>query len=204
MTGGNALILAGTGLLAKVAESLVLQGWHVVLPSRRYRPISVAEASRETKPGIAALRALRPPGHTRQGGGAPGRAIWVEASWDRPHELAKKTAAALDGRADLLVAWVHGQYRRSVMRAVEPLLAVDAPVVEVRAAERFGASAEAEPSLAGHPTQIVLLGLVSEADSGRALPHSEATSGVLAAVHRALNGHPPSVHQIGRLRPMVR
>jgi hypothetical protein len=200
MTGGQALILAGTGMLAEVAEVLVLQGWHVVLPSRRYSPIPASE----TKPGMAGSRALRPPGLTRQGVGEPGRAIWVEASWDRPHELAKKTEAVLEGRAGLLVAWVHGQYRHSVMRAVEPLLAPDAPVVEIRAADEFAPAAEVEPSLVAHPTQIVLLGLVSEVDTGRALPHREVAGGALAAIHRAVNGHPPSVHQIGRLRPMVR
>src|SRR5690349_780650 len=98
MMGGRALILAGTGMLSEVAESLAREGWHVVLPSRRYSPIAVPEA----KPGIAALEALRLPGHhpdtngggTRPGNGAQGRAIWVEARWDRPRQLAKKAEAA--------------------------------------------------------------------------------------------------------------
>lgn len=200
MAVGQALVLAGGGMLAGVAKALVVQGWHVVLPSRRYSPI----AAPKTKLGVAALRALRSPGHTPQGGRERGRAIWVEASWDSPRELATKAAAELAGPADLLVAWVHAQYRPSVMRAVEPLLAEDAPVVEVSTTAQFGVPDQQEPSLATHRTQVVLLGLVSEMDSGRALSQAEITDGVLAAVNRALSGHPASVHQIGHLRPMLR
>ncbi|WP_245616912.1 hypothetical protein [Amycolatopsis taiwanensis] len=215
MSGGQALLLAGSGMLAGVAEALVSQGWHVVLPSRRYSPIPAPE----TKPGIAALRALRPPGHTRQGDRSQGdweqgdweqgdrkqgRAIWVQASWDSPWELARKAEAELSGQADLLVSWVHSQYRPSVMRAVEPLLAADAPVVEVSTIGQLGPPDQPEPSLGTHRTQVVLLGLVSETDSGRALGQDEIISGVRAAVCRALSGQPASVHQIGRLRPMLR
>ena len=35
MTGKRALVLGGTGMLAGCAETLVADGWHVVLPSRR-------------------------------------------------------------------------------------------------------------------------------------------------------------------------
>lgn len=187
-------------MLAGVARALVLEGWYVVLPSRRYSPI----AAPKTKLGVAALRAIRRPGHTRQGDREQGRAIWVEANWDSPRELATKAAAELTGPADLLVAWVHAQYRPSVMRAVEPLLAEDAPVVEVSTTAQFGVPDQQEPSLATHRTQVVLLGLMSEMDSGRALTQAEITDGVLAAVNRALSGHPESVHQIGHLRPMLR
>src|SRR5207302_11221676 len=98
MTGGRALILAGTGMLSEVAETLTREGWLVVLPSRRYSPIAESEA----KPGIAALRALRPRGHLphADGNGEHGRAIWVEAHWDRPRQLAKQASVALDGPAD--------------------------------------------------------------------------------------------------------
>src|SRR6187399_235702 len=174
MTGGRALILAGTGMLPEAAETLVRQGWRVVLPSRRYQPLAVPEiVVPETKPGIAALQRLRPPGHLPQAFADDmrgGRAVWVEASWDRPAELANKAATALDGEADLLVAWVHDQYRVDVMRAVEPLLARTAGVVEVRTSD--WPLFEPEPVLAEHPTQLVLLGAVSEPDYGRAPSHS--------------------------------
>lgn len=198
------LILAGTGMLSEVAEVLAREGWHVVLPSRRYSPIAVPE----TRPGVAALRALRPPGHVRQATGGStdrqGRAIWVEASWDRPRELARKAEAALGGPADLLVAWVHDQYRRSVMGAIEKLLTEDAPVVEVRAVESGGLLVEPEPLLVTHPTQLVLLGTASENDPGRSLAHGEIAGGVMAAVRRAIEGHPTSLHQVGLTRPLVR
>jgi len=202
MAGRRALILAGTGMLAGIAENLTRDGWHVVLPSRRYHPLDC-----ETRPGAAALRALRRPGHrpTRPGALRPwsgGRAIWVEAHWDRPRELAAKAGSALRGPADLLVAWVHEEYRRSVMGAVESLLADDAPVVEVR--NGSGEFAPPDPLLTQHPTQLVQLGTVSAYDAHRSLPHAEITEGVLDAVHRALAGAPTATHQVGQARPLVR
>ncbi|NKQ52646.1 hypothetical protein HFP15_07100 [Amycolatopsis sp. K13G38] len=188
-------------MLAGVAEDLVRGGWHVVLPSRRYHPIAVPEQ----KQGLAALRALRPRGHlptTGNGQARPGRAIWVEAGWDRPRELAAKAEAALEGPADLLVAWVHEQYRRAVMGAVERLLMPRAPVVEVRGVG--GPPVEPEPLLAAHPTQLVMVGSVSDLGGNRPLAHAEITEGVLEAVHRAIEGRAPSLHQVGQSRPLVR
>ena len=200
MTGRRALVLAGKGMLAGVAEELVRHGWHVVLPCRRYHPLALPDPN----PGRAALRALRPRGHRPDGGDhrEPGRAIWVESRWDRPRELAAKAEPALGGPADLLVAWVHEQYRRAVLGAVETLLAPSAPVVEVRPAA--GLPAEPEPVLAAHPTQLVLVGSVSEHGGNRPLPHAELTSGVLEGMRRAVEGHAPSLHQVGQSRPMVR
>ncbi|HVW41772.1 MAG TPA: hypothetical protein VHC18_10515 [Amycolatopsis sp.] len=202
MTGRRALILAGTGMLAGVAEELVRAGWHVVLPSRRYHPVALYEP----KHGLAALRALRPRGHRREGGGNgsrddTGRAIWVQAGWDRPRELAGKAEPALGGPADLLVAWVHEQYRRSVLGAAEHLLAPRAPVVEVRGTG--GLPVQPEPLLVAHPTQLVLVGAVSE-QGNRPLSHAEITDGVLDAVRRAVEGRAPSLHQVGQSRPLVR
>jgi hypothetical protein len=200
MEGRKALILAGTGLLNDVAEHLVGDGWRVVLPSRRPNPI----ATGEVRPGAAALRALRPRGHRpTTTAERPGRAIWVPAEWVRPRELAREAGMALGGPAELLVAWVHESYRRSVLGAVEHLLAPHAPVVEIRDGTGIGAG-EDEPLLIQHPTQRVLLGPVSERDSQRSLGQAEMAEGVLEAVHRALDGHPPSLHQIGQPRPLVR
>lgn len=199
MTGGQALILAGAGMLSDVVEALVLRGWYVVVPSRRYCPIPALETEAE----IATLRTLWS-GQPSQAVAPPGRAIWVEAGCDCAEELAKKSESVLQGPVGLLVAWVHGQYRCSVLEAVEPLLAPDAPVVEIRAADEAGAPAGPEPSLAAHPTQVVLLGLASDAGTDRALSQHEIVDGALAAVDRALGGHPPSVHQVGRLRPSLR
>jgi NAD(P)-dependent dehydrogenase (short-subunit alcohol dehydrogenase family) len=198
MTGRKALILAGTGMLAGVVEALVREGWQVVLPCRRYSPIGT-----QPKPGIAALRALRPRGHRPQATPKAGRAIWVESYWDRPRELAAKADTALDGSADLLVAWVHEQYRRSVLGACERLLATGAPVVEVRGIG--GPPVEPEPLLAAHPTQLVMIGSISETGSGnRPLAHAEVTEGVLGAVCRAVEGRAASLHQVGQSRPLVR
>jgi hypothetical protein len=200
MTGRTALILAGTGMLAGVAEALVGEGWHVVLPCRRYHPMAVPEP----KPGRAALRALWPRGHrpTANSTGTGGRAIWVEAHWDRPRELATKAESALGGPADLMVAWVHEQYRRAVLGATERLLTPGAPVVEVRAAG--GPPEEPEPVLVAHPTQLVMIGSLSGHGDDRPLQHIEVTEGVLGAVRRAIEGRPASLHQIGQSRPLVR
>ncbi|RZQ63016.1 hypothetical protein [Amycolatopsis suaedae] len=167
-------------MLAGVAETLTRDGWLVVLPSRRYSPLA-----------------------DEQNDGA-GRAIWVEAQWERPRELAAKAEQALGGPADLLVAWVHDSYRRSVMEVVEPLLAPDAPVVEVRDANTTPATdPPPDPLLARRPTQQVLLGTVSEVDEHRSLGHAEIAEGMLTAVHRAVEGKPSSIHQIGQRRPVL-
>ncbi|WP_232376176.1 Rossmann-fold NAD(P)-binding domain-containing protein [Amycolatopsis aidingensis] len=201
MSGKNALILAGTGMLDKVVQTLIVEGWQVVLPSRRYNPI--AFRGTEGGPGAAARHALRPKGHLPTAGrDAPGHAIWVEAQWERPRELARSAERALTGPADLLVAWVHESYRRSVIGAVERLLAPSAPVVEVAGGQAAGPAGDpAEPVLPGHPTQQVLLGTVSERDSGRALAQAEIVDGVLTALRRALDGRPSSLHQVGQRRP---
>jgi hypothetical protein len=188
-------------MLSGVAEALVRDGWHVVLPCRRYRPIAVPEA----KQGKAALKALRPRGHRPNGNaiGGPraGRALWVEAQWDRPRELSTKAEAALGGPADLVVAWVHEQYRRAVLGACEWLLAPGAAVVEVRAAG--GPPVEPEPVLAAHPTQLIVVGALSELDDSRPLSHGELTEAILGAVERAVEGRPASLHQVGQSRPLV-
>src|SRR5206468_1933351 len=109
MAGRKALILAGTGMLAGVAEVLTQEGWHVVLPSRRYRPLEC-----EVRPGAAALRSMRPPGHRpyRAGSGRSwggGKALWVEAHWDRPRELAAKAEAEIaDGVLDAVRRALNG------------------------------------------------------------------------------------------------
>src|SRR5690348_9052111 len=102
MTARRALVLGGTGMLAGVAATLLDDGWQVVLPSRR-RP-----ATPTTTNGHAAR--------------------WVKADWTEPAALVAAAAEALDGPADLLVAWVHREVRIPVLQAVAPLLADGAPV----------------------------------------------------------------------------
>jgi hypothetical protein len=199
MVGRKALILAGTGMLRDVAEFLTHEGWHVVLPSRRYRPLAC-----EPAPEAESRRPVHSPGRHLLAEGrrrGAGRAIWVEAQWDRPRGLAAKAELALHGPADLLVTWVHEQYRRPVLTAVESLLRPGAPVVEVRTA---GGAVSLDPLLTAHPTQQILVGPVSVSDDRRSLGHAEITTGVVAAVGRALDGHAPSVHQLGRSRPVIR
>ncbi|MGH3431837.1 MAG: hypothetical protein ACRDQB_03265 [Thermocrispum sp.] len=178
---GRAVVLGGTGMLAGVAASLVRDGWLVVLPSRRYGPLpdTVRDAGPDDQRGR-------------------GRALWVQAQWERPQRLAHDTANALGGPVDLLVAWVHGGYRDAVLHAVEPLLAADAPVVEVHGASagdppgRGGA-----PTLTGHPTQQVVLGYVRDGTRTRWLTHAEIVDGVLVAVRRALDDAPIAEHYVG-------
>lgn len=183
----RAVVLGGTGMLAGVASALVRDGWLVVLPSRRYGPL------RDTVPE-AGPDDVRP----------RGRALWVQAHWERPERLARDTANALDGPVDLLVAWVHGGFRRAVLQAVEPLLAPGAHVVEVHGASAGDPPGRpepggADPTLPGHPTQQVVLGYVREGTRTRWLTHHEVVDGVLLAVRRALDDAPVAEHQIGEL-----
>jgi hypothetical protein len=180
MTGQRALVLGGTGMLAGCAESLVADGWHVVMPSRRHTPIA-------------------------DGNGGRRRAVWVKADWFDPPALARDAGKALGGPADLLVAWVHREVRTAVLRAVASLLAPGAPVVEVHgsaSANPIGGCPD--PVLPGHPTQQVVLGFVRHAGRTRWLNHQEIAAGVLDGVGRALDGRPPAVHQVGEFRPVHR
>ena len=180
MTGQRALVLGGTGMLAGCAEALVADGWHVVLPSRRYAPIS-------------------------DGNGNHRRATWVKADWSDPDALTRDAGEALGGTADLLVAWIHRRVRSSVLRAVAPLLTPGAPVVEVHgSASANPVGGCPDPVLDGHPTQQIVLGFVRHAGRTRWLHHHEIAVGVLDGVRRALDGRPPAVHQVGEFRPVHR
>lgn len=170
-------------MLSGVSGWLAGQGWHVVVPSRRYCPIptdDAADAAEDT-------RASR------------GRVRWVEARWERPERLAQDAGRALGGPADLLVSWVHSAYRVPVHDAVAGLLADDAPVVEVRGGS--WPSGEPEPTLSGHPMQRVVLGYVREGASTRWLTHTEIVDGVLVAVRRALADRPFTEHHVGETSP---
>lgn len=180
MTVRRALILGGTGMLAGCASNLVAEGWHVVLPSRHYAPIPAeVEESRRSRRAAGGV------------GTSERKALWVETNWSEPEVFAAKAAKALAGSADLLIAWVHDRDRVPVLRAVGPLLAPDAPVVEVLGSEsaRLGCP---EPVLDGHRTQQVVL----TRDGTRWLTHQAISAGVLAAVTRALQGRPSGVHQL--------
>lgn len=180
MTGQRALVLGGTGMLAGCAESLVAGGWHVVMPSRRFVPISGGNGSRR-------------------------RALWVKADWFEPSAMARDAGEALGGPANLLVAWVHREVRTAVLRAVAPLLAPGAPVVEVHgSASANPVGGCPDPVLPDHPTQQVVLGFVRHAGRTRWLTHQETADGVLDGVRRALDGRPPAVHQVGEFRPVHR
>jgi len=184
MSDRRALVLGGTGMLAGLASWLVRDGWLVVLPSRRYSPLpDVDQGPSESH----------------------GKALWVEARWERPLRLARDAAKALGGPADLLVCWVHGGYRLSVLDAVAPLLADGAPVVEVHG-ESVGdplrkLSETVSPLLAGHPMHQVVLGYVREGTQTRWLTHTEVVDGVLVAVKRALEDAPVTEHHVGELKP---
>ncbi|MGH3951168.1 MAG: hypothetical protein ACRDSE_18970 [Pseudonocardiaceae bacterium] len=187
MPARRALILGGTGMLAGVTSWLVGDGWHVVVPSRRYSPIACDELESS---------GLSSPSRR------PGRALWVQARWERPQHLARDADKALGGKADLLVAWIHGGYRVPVLEAVAELLTDEAPIVEVHGeavSDRLRALPEA--AIPGHPTQSVVLGYVRDHGTTRWLSHREVVSGVLTAVRRALDDRPLTENQVGDLRP---
>ncbi|MFD1150373.1 Rossmann-fold NAD(P)-binding domain-containing protein [Saccharothrix hoggarensis] len=200
MSERTALVLGGTGMLKGCAEELVAQGWQVVLPSRRPDPAL----------GRAAKAALRGGGHVPQvsrtdaDGRRDGSRVAVVADWTRPQELAERVEAVMERPADLLVAWVHASYRDAVLKAVAPLLAPHAPVVEVHDSGAIHpVRGVPDPALDGHPTQQVVLGFVRHGGSTRWLSHEETSVGVLEAVHRALDGRPPSIHQVGEVDTWV-
>lgn len=168
-------------MLAACASMLVADGWHVVLPSRRYAPI----------PTVAA---------TALGG----RALWVAADWSDPAGLARRSGKALHGPVDLLVTWVRREHRQPLLHAVESLLAPEAPVVEVHGSAAFDpGTGYPDPVLADHPTQQVVLGFVPAGGTTRRLNHDEISEGVLDAVDRALAGKPPGLYQVGEPRPWL-
>ena len=171
-------MIAGTGMLAACTSRLVSEGWHVVLPSRRYAPIPAVPAD------------------------AGGRALWVAADWSDPSGLAVRAGRALGGPAELLVTWVRREHRGVLLSAVSYLLAPGAPVVEVHGSAAFDpVSGYPDPVLADHPTQQLVLGFVPVGRTSRRLSHEEITEGVLEAVDRALAGKAPGVHQVGEPRP---
>jgi hypothetical protein len=129
-------------------------------------------------------------------------ATWVQADWSQPDTLAERSHIALGGPADLLVAWVHGSFRVPVLRALSPLLAEDAPVVEVHGSSSANPVRGCpEPVLSQHPTQQVVLGFLRHEGRTRWLTHKETVDGVLAAIDRALDGRQHEVHQVGEFRP---
>ncbi|HVK22362.1 MAG TPA: hypothetical protein VM677_13475 [Actinokineospora sp.] len=168
----RALILGGAGMLTECTAALIAEGWHVVVPSRRYAPL----------PADVGL----------------GQARWVQADWSDPDDVAARASRVLDGPADLLVAWVHGQARGPILRAVEPLLAPDAPVVEVHSSIDLVLGVP-DPVI-DHPTQQVVLGAVAGRGSVRWLTQHEIAASVDDAIRRALAGRVPGVHQIGVVR----
>jgi NAD(P)-dependent dehydrogenase (short-subunit alcohol dehydrogenase family) len=175
----QALVIGGSGMLAACASRLVGDGWHVVLPSRRYSPI----------PAVTS-------------GSLTGRALWVAADWSDPFGMATRVREALAGPAELLVTWVHREHRAALLSAVAPLLASGAPVVEVHGSAAFDpVTGYPEPVLDDHPTQQLVLGFVPVGTTSRRLSHEEISDGVLEAVDRALSGKPPGVYQVGEPRP---
>ncbi|XVS62861.1 hypothetical protein ACQPYE_32065 [Actinosynnema sp. CA-299493] len=190
MSERTALVLGGTGMLKGCADELLALGWQVVLPSRRPERVL----------GRVARAALRGGGHVPHVSSARGARVAVAADWARPAELADRVRDVVDRPADLLVAWVHESYRDAVLRAVAPLLAPHAPVVEVHDSGTIHAvRGVPDPALDGHPTQQVVLGFARHGGGIRWLSHEEASVGVLDAVHRALDGKAPSVHQVGEV-----
>lgn len=168
-------------MLSACASVLVADGWHIVLPSRRYAPIPTLPSN-----------------------GSAGRALWVAADWSDPDSLAKRCRKALNGPVELLVSWVRREHRTALLSAVAPLLAPDAPVVEVHGSAAYDpVTGYPDPVLADHPTQQLVLGFVAVGQTSRRLNHEEISEGVLDAVDRALAGKPPGVYQVGEPRPWL-
>ncbi|WP_051385589.1 hypothetical protein [Actinokineospora inagensis] len=158
----RALVLSGTGMLTGCVERLVANGWYVVLPSRHYAPLP---ADHDTA--------------------TSGRARWVEADWAHPRTLATRARRTLGAPADLLITWIHADTRTPTLRAIAPLLAPHAPVVEACTPHNH-----TEPTvLKGHPLHQVILAPVGYAGRTRWPSPTEITEEILNATRRALT-HP--------------
>lgn len=173
----RALVIGGGGTLNPCAEWLAAHGWHVVLPCRRYHPLT----------------------NCPETGSDFGKALWVEASWSEPEQLVDKAATALEHPAELVVAWLPEQYRSAMLRTVARLLTDDAGIVEVYSGEalRHGLP---EPALPERVTQRVALGYVparAGANLARRISHAEAIRAINDAIARAARGAPPRADQIG-------
>ncbi|WP_084735009.1 hypothetical protein [Actinophytocola xinjiangensis] len=171
MTGQRALVLGGTGMLSGCAESLVADGWHVVVPSRRS-----AGATR----GSVWVRAdwFDAPALARDAGVALGGPADLLVAW--VHREVRETV--LHAVAPLLapaapVVEVHGS------------------------ASAHPVGGCPEPVLSGHPTQQVVLGFVRHAGRNRWLNRQEIAAGVLEGVRQALAGRPSAVRQVGEFTP---
>jgi hypothetical protein len=91
------------------------------------------------------------------------------------------------------------------LHAIAPLLADDAPVVEVHSSSSASPLVGCpDPVLDEHATQQVVLGFVVSGDRTRWLNHREISDGVLTAVRRSLDGRPSAVHQVGEFRSWAR
>lgn len=168
-------MLGGGGMLDSCVTRLVAEGWRVVLPSKRYRPLP--ECPKLDDSG--------------------GTVRWIPADWSAPVSLVRDVAKALDEPAKLLVAWLPEQYRTSVLRAVSELLAEDARVVEAYSCAELSEGLP-EPVFAEHVTQRVALGYVpQQRGTRRHITHAEASAAITEAVERALHRAPPEADQVG-------
>ncbi|MGH3492905.1 MAG: hypothetical protein ACRDRL_26860 [Sciscionella sp.] len=209
----RALLLGGAGMLANPTAELVADGWQVVLPSRRYAPIPDAAAEHAAPSageGKLPRQQRRSPETVRAEpvevdlAPARGRARWVRADWLDPSATSIKVAAALGGRADLLVVWLPLDLRVAAMRAMATLLAVSAPVVEVfRMAPTLDAAPGGlpAPALQCHQTQQLALGFVDADGRARSMTSTEVRAGLREAIGAALRGSVGELHQFGEPRP---
>ncbi|MBB4930471.1 hypothetical protein F4561_001291 [Lipingzhangella halophila] len=167
------LVIGGTGMLAGTVRGFSARGWDLVVPSRR-RPRFATDGE---------------------------NVRWVRGEWDFPAELAAAVAREATAPFGLLVAWVHTPHRDGVLKAVQPLLAPDAPVIEVWSSASQDPLATLPPAVLDHPTHRVVLGYQRSGRSARWLTTTEISEGVLAAALAALAGAPPAVREVGVLRP---
>jgi hypothetical protein len=158
-------------MLAGCVETLVDEGWQVVLPSRR-KPLATPQAqwvqadwSQPDELAEVAGNAL--------GGPADSLVAWVHGSFRVP----VLTAVGYLLAKDAPVVEVHGSASANPVRGCP------------------------EPVLSQHPTQQVVLGFLRHEGRTRWLTHSETVDGVMTAVQRALEGRQPAVHQVGEFRP---
>lgn len=169
------LVVGGTGMMRPAVHDLINSGARVILVARRPDKAATATAAR-------------------------GRLSPVAANWSEPDRLADAVKETMGGRAIAeALLWIHTPYDEGVHRALDPLLATDATVVQLWGSA--GADPRRSRPLPDQYTpprsyRSVVLGFADTAEGTRWLTNREISDGALRGLH-----DPQPQQIVGRVEP---